>query len=78
MSKHGKEDLRGCLTGGEGMKLENIKFFRGSREGEISHADFEAEVRGAAERKKSGKVVAGNIPAWKDKTVDVREVVVKN
>lgn len=72
MSRLGKGAFMDCLSGEQGMKLVNIKFFRGNAK-TISRDEFKAELCAAAERKRSGKVKAKSMPRWDAKIHAVAE-----
>lgn len=71
MSKHEKDGLMDCLFSRQDMKLINVKFFRGGSD-IISLDEFETELCAAAERKRTGEVVATDVaPRCKRKAIDL-------
>ena len=64
-----------CLFARQGMKLINIRFFRGASD-LISEQEFNHERCAAAERKRSGEVIAtGAAPRCRQAPIDLRGLV---
>ena len=75
MSDKHKESLASLLSPSrEGMKLVNVKFFRGERD-LIRADDFRAQLRAVAEQHRNGQVKATEAPRSKMPKTNVREWV---
>jgi hypothetical protein len=75
MSKHEKKGTVDCLFTRQDMKLINVKFFRGDSD-IISEEEFNSERACAAERKRTGEVVASpQAPRCKRAPIDLRQLV---
>jgi hypothetical protein len=75
MSTHEKDGLMACLFSRQGMKLVNVKFFRGSSD-VISPDEFRQEILASANRKRSGELErSASAPTCKKDLVDLRAFV---
>lgn len=75
MSEIKKESLISLLSPErEGMKLVNVKFFRGDRE-MIRPEDLRAQLRAISAQHKAGAVAATGMPKSTQPKVDVRDFV---
>jgi hypothetical protein len=75
MSEHGKEGALSCLFSKQGMKLLNVRFFRGSSD-VISVDEFRREICDSEERKRSGELKSSKqAPRCKQKPRDLDAVL---
>ncbi len=63
-----------CVISKPGMKLENVRFFRGDRE-IIAKQDFLKEVSDSEARIASGEIKAGMPPKCKKAAIDLKKFV---
>ena len=75
MSEHGRDKVADCLSSGQGRRLRNIKFMRGTDD-VILKEDFHGEFCASVARRESGALVAQDgPPRLKKPVVDVRTLV---
>lgn len=75
MSVHQTKEGADCLFVRQGMKLINIRFFRGGSD-LISEGEFNHERCATADRKRSGEMTASSqAPRCKQAPIDLRKLV---
>lgn len=73
MSEHGRDKVADCLSSRQGMKLVNLKFFRGGRD-LITADELRAEVKSVEAQKLTGAATKSDrAPISRQPVVNLRE-----